>query len=986
MAVRPRRRRSSVSAETNMDDPALLQEQAAALEVTSDAEVLPPEDGEKAPEDEIISVEIQITRLNVRANNDGSFWVGGGGILIDGKSGKPQKERNGSEAFYNFTYTAEKKDGLPQKNEVWSFEGTEGKKFNNIPSLMAVNGRPVASENNLEGVVRWLCSNCEGIGTVRSQNIIKKFGADTEKNLGDIDKLMSVAGLNREIAEEIAERWNAGRGSAKIDVFLRNFKNEKGVVLFNVNQRRAIAKEYPDINELKKAFKNNPYDFVSIKDISFRVMDGYAIKAGDIDLKGPVRIRAALDAGFRENVEKNGSTIGSQEEVIDAVKQLLDSSAKAYGSLVVVPKDVIASELELIKKGEPFKPNPEAVQTLVWNPISKGFQRSSVFKDEWTIASKTLEILKRGPRMSKDEAKELTGKALQRMRANFKLDPSQEEAVVTALMWPVCIITGGPGTGKSTVMKVFQAALKQSDIAGEDRLNIVGASFTGKASLRLEEASGIPSSTIHKMLGAKGLDEFTFNESNLLRLIMESEEGMDEERIIHQIALDEDTMTDNALKARIFEALHPETAIVMSGDIDQLPSVGVGQTFRDMIESGLIPVVELQKGHRQNQFSGIPEVARRLQNGEHPFTVDDFKVPEGQIETMFHNPKNLGTKFPIPNLPGIFWIDPDKMPDHRGRLKSELPREEQGQHIMSVVRDVVSFMAMNKIPQEDVLVITPQRKNNGSDDLNKIIRPQRVLDINKDDSLIPQTPIKNFEGGLRVGDMVMQGHNCNGLANGQPGTVVDFVNIVDDDKKEHRYPVIDFGGKRVVYGDELIQKGNLTPNNANTVHKYQGSESPVVVIVIPDGALRMATLENIYTALTRAKVQAYFIASEKAIKSILIKDNERRNTGLGNYLKVLKSSLVKDLMAEVEKNPAAKGKAAPYLEYMERNEKILLVRREREERRKANVELRKQELNRGSRFTLEGMQSLGKGASPRRVSRGRRYSVGQNREQNGPAM
>lgn len=943
MTVPPRRRRrrmmSSASADLDQMDQIDQMDKmtdAAAAALGDEADTGHDERGVSTRpadlvDDGVVSVEILVKRATSKQNADGTYWVGGGGALLE--NGHRIRKKSGMYEEYNFTLTVDDKANIPVRDEIWHFEGTKGKSFNGIDSIAATNARPMIYSHNMDGVVRWLCDNVKGIGQQTARKIISKFGANAEKYLGDPAELGKIEALNETQVNEIAEKWNTGKGFAKIDVFLRGFKNAKGVTLFNVNQRKEVAKRFGDINELKKVLAKNPYDLMRIKGLTFRVLDGYVIKENIVDLKGPERIRAALEQSFQEHIESRGHTIGFYEDVQNGVKKLLEESARSYGRPILIPKEAIAAELDLIKNGGPENSNPDAMQGLVWNSVSNGFQRRDTFADELLITTKTLDMIKRGPRMSRDEAKALTDRAIQRMRTDFRLDPSQEEAVITALRWPISIITGGPGTGKSTVMKVFKSALELADLGDGKEISVLGSSFTGKASDRLRETAGIQSETIHRRLGARGLDDFTFNAEQ--PLVAEGESP------IH-LVIDEDSMTDTNLKARLFDAISDGVSITLVGDVAQLPSVGPGQTFRDMIESGMIPVMELQRGHRQNQFSGIPEVARRFQYGEAPFTEKDFQPSEGQQPTVLHNVDHMGTKFSIPGLPGVFWIDPDKMPDNNGRFKRDLPDNEKPHHIMNITRDIVSLLALQRIDQEDVLVITPQRKNNGSDALNEIIRPQRVLDASRDNALVPQIPIRGFPDGLRVGDMVMQGNNHQGLANGQSGVVVDFAMTVHENGQQQRVPVIDFSGERVLYDMEKVANGNLMANYANTVHKYQGSEAPVVLIVIPDEARRMATLENAYTALTRAKLQVYFIASKKAIDSILTKDNERRNTGLCSLLNKAKAKFLKEMTGE--KNPMLDD----CIGYMERNEEILERRRRMEETRRANVELRKKEMDRSS--------------------------------------
>lgn len=934
MAIRPRQRRQSNTGLSSFDTelydappPAFDMDETPFEEPI----IEPDEDGALVPQkkssiENLIEISLKIERITPpRKNKDGTFWIAGNGILVNEK-GEPLR-KGGNYKQYGFNATVENENLLPKYGEFWQLHGTAGAEYNGRPSINVSALTPLIVENNNFGMVRWLENTCDGIGSVISKRIVSTFGPLTAQYLSRPEELLKVDGVNETIAHNISEAWGKDKTFTEFDIFLRNFKNAKGYALFSKPQRKAFQTKYSTISEFKRVLNSNPYSLMDVKNIGFAAVDAVVIQQGRFALDHPLRIRAALEIAFRNQIESQGHTIGQASELIPAVKETLNASSRNYNKSVVIDDNLIKSELDKIKEGTPSKPNKDAAQGLVYNHRDGGFQRRDMYEAELTIALTMLKKLKEGPRMSRQEAESLTDKALSRMPAGFQLDPSQHLAVVTALQWPVCVITGGPGTGKSTVMKVFKDALKHSRLGDDEEnknglVNIEGVSFTGKAALRLAETAQMPATTIHRLLGAQGLDDFTYNTSTPLY--------SDQDNVLHQIVMDEGSMTPTLIQANVFEAMPDETAFLNVGDVDQLPSVDAGQALRDMILSKLVPVVQLQRGHRQNKISGIPILAERLQLGQPLIQEDDYNPKEGEKVSRYHDTRMMGRNAPIPNLPGVVWIDPSKKAPRDGTPVNKLTTHEQAEHVFSIARDLVTELP--NVSSQEVLVITPQRTSNGSNALNDILRPQRVESPNAPLDSEQQIKFKNFPKGLRLGDMVMQGQNYRSLANGQPGEVVDFATIIEDNGDKTTVPIIDFEGQRMIYTEEMALKGNLMPNNANTVHKYQGSEAPVVVIVVPDAAQRMATLENIYTAITRAKRQVYLVASDNALKNIMTMNNEVRRTGLLGGLSRVRDHLLKDI---AKNKPEALN---DYIEYMENNQKICATRAEKEKQRSLSQE------------------------------------------------
>lgn len=384
------------------------------------------------------------------------------------------------------------------------------------------------------------------------------------------------------------------------------------------------------------------------------------------------------------------------------------------------------------------------------------------------------------------------------------LDESQERAVELVCAARFGIVTGGPGVGKTTVLRY---ALDRLDAA---RKTYELAAPTGKAAKRIQEATGRPARTIHRLLEFHPKHGFQRNASRPLECSV--------------VVIDESSMVDVELGAALLSAIHPQrTRLILIGDADQLPPVGPGRIFGDLVDSGDVPLVRLQHLHRSAAESWVATNAPRVLRGE--------------------------------------------MPDVRGRRDFKFVVVEEAAAILPEVRRLVVEVFPTKL-DADVQVIIPQRPGlAGCEAANRVL--QDSLNPRKDDT--PYLPRDKHE--LRPGDRVIQTKNDYELEvfNGEVGDILEIAGggvVVEYEGREPvRYPLERAGALQLAY--------------ALTCHRCQGSEYPWVIVVCHSTHSFMLTRQLVYTAITRGKQGVVMIGDEKGLRHALrARKTDTRHTTL----------------------------------------------------------------------------------------------------------
>jgi exodeoxyribonuclease V alpha subunit len=630
------------------------------------------------------------------------------------------------------------------------------------------------------GIQKYLESGMiKGIGRVYAERIVNTFGINTLEIIDQQpDSLLKIEGLGPKRVEKIKTCWYEQRQVREVMVFLRNHQVSPSLA-------QKIFRAYGEESILK--VQTNPYGMAKdIFGIGFKTADQIGRNLGIPD-NAPVRIDAGIEHTLWE-LSHEGNVCYPYHEFIQ----------QAIIRLNISQQEVEERIIELIKRGDVV-----TEQGLLWI--------RSLYLCEIGIARELARLLSSQvlfPRIPPEPA--ITWAAKQ---WNISFAKEQAEAIATTLKEKVHIITGGPGTGKSTITKAILSILQKRT------KKILLAAPTGRAAKRITEITGMAAFTIHSLL------EMSFEKGGFKK---NRQNPLD----CHVLIVDEASMIDTQLMHHLLKAVPPESQLIIIGDSDQLPSVGPGNVLKDLITSNCIPTTRLKVIFRQAAHSRIIVNAHRINGGEFP--------------DLSSAPKN-----------DFFFI-------HK-----ETPEE-----VLQCIVELVS----KRLPATyrfhrftDIQVLAPMKKGViGIENLNVTL--QQILNPS-------DTPLRHMGRQFHIGDKVMQIRNNyqKDVFNGDVGRV----SLIDE--VEH-YVEILFETKRVRY--EFSEIDELTLAYAVSIHKYQGSESPCIVIPIHTTHFKLLHRNLIYTGITRGKKLVVLVGTKKAL-AIAIKNDEiqKRHTNLHNTLR-----------------------------------------------------------------------------------------------------
>lgn len=607
------------------------------------------------------------------------------------------------------------------------------------------------------GIEKYLGSGLvKGIGPKFAKLIVGHFGTDTIEVIEtDIERLYEVPGIGKKRVEKIRESWEKQKDIKNVMLFLQGF----GVsTAYAAKIYRQYGKESID------KVKENPYRLADdIWGIGFKTADGIARKMG-YEMNDERRLRSGLIYTLNQLADE-GHCYAEEQQLIATARQLLEADEECIHTAMT--HAIETEDLMLDGTGIYLPPfyyaecgTANRLSTLVHTK-----EVGSIFTARFDLAK------------------------LQR-ETGIEYDEVQVEAIRQAIASKVMVLTGGPGTGKTTTTKAIIAALQSAG------MRILLAAPTGRAAKRMSEATGMEAKTIHRLLEYNPQDGYKRNDENPL-------EG-------DALIVDECSMIDIILMNNLTKALPTTMRLVLVGDIDQLPSVGAGNVLRDIIDSGVIPVVRLTRIFRQAQSSRIVMSAHAINRGCFP------DISNGQHTDFFF-------------------------------MKQEEP-EKVAETIVSLVRD--RLPKAYRQPAANIQVLTPmQRGVVGAANLNMAL--QQALNYNT---------AALVRGGYtyKEGDRVMQLRNNydKDVYNGDLG----YVHSVD---MEERTLTVDFDGQLVEY--EVSELDELTLAYATTIHKSQGSEYPIVVMPVLMTHYVMLQRNLIYTGITRAKKICVLVGQTKAL-------------------------------------------------------------------------------------------------------------------------
>jgi exodeoxyribonuclease V alpha subunit len=614
-----------------------------------------------------------------------------------------------------------------------------------------------------EGMIKYLSSGrIKGIGKKLAEKIVDRFYNDTFDILeNNPERLREIKGIQKKVIEEIKK-------NAQDNKIIRDLTVKLGPYGIGHETIFKIFKEFAE--DSFKVLENNPYLLIQrVRGVGFRIADTIAKRFG-IANNDSYRIKAGIDFWLTQYEQKNGDLYIEEPELIVRAAALLD-----------VDEQEVAKNIEqMVRQNQ-----------LVREEINRQETAIITYKN-YMIEKMTAQHL-----YNLDSS----NFNLEPLQVNFdyifkqtsvQLTQEQEEAVVSAVNNRITIITGGPGTGKTTIIRAIIESLEK------DGKSVLIAAPTGRAAKRIEEATLYPASTVHRLLKIDPETwKFVHNEQNPLPA--------------DAIIVDEFSMVDFHLFYSLLKAISQHTRLIIIGDKDQLPSVGPGNVLRDLINSGYFNVIYLNRNFRQTADSLIIENAYRINSGD-----------------------NLMLKPYSENLDFVFI-----------KVSSEHQALEKVLRIIEYYKDNYHFNS------SEFQVLAPMyRGNAGIDNINRQIQDT----FNKE-----QAVVKKDKMIFKQRDKVMQLKNNyeKEIFNGEQGVVADF-------NREKKAMIAEFDGSFLEYSMDELEE--LTLSYAVSVHKAQGSEYDMLVLVLLPTHSMMLNRELFYTAVTRAKKKIFLISDPETLR------------------------------------------------------------------------------------------------------------------------
>ena len=677
---------------------------------------------------------------------------------------------------------------------------------------LAVESYEIKAPEDTLAIERYLGSGAiKGVGAALAKRIVKKFKADTFRILEEEpERLSEVKGISEKMAMSISAQVEEKREMRQAMLFLQQY----GI---SMNLALKIYRHYGQ--KLYSVIQNNPYQLADdIQGVGFKIADEIASRVG-IFTDSDYRIKSGLFYALLQ-ASGNGHTYLPEAELLHNASELLSVETGRMEKHLM--------DLQMEKK-------------LVVK--EKDGERIVYPAQFYYMELNTARMLHDLNVHSKIPAQQIRTRLLKLTEQDpFPLDELQEQAVYEAVSHGLLIITGGPGTGKTTTINTIIRYFEQEE------MEILLAAPTGRAAKRMSEATGRESKTIHRLLELTGIPAGdsgaeSAGESRLEGMHFERNEENPLEADV--IIIDEMSMVDISLMHALLKAVTVGTRLILVGDVNQLPSVGPGNVLRDMIESGKFPVVKLTKIFRQAAQSDIIVNAHKINAGE--------QVPLNKRSRDF---LFIRREHPADIIKDMMVLIKDKLPDYV------------------------------HAPMEEIQVMTPMRKGAlGVEQLNRLLQER----------FNPPGPSKKEKeaGGtvFRTGDKVMQIKNNyqlawevrnrygipvktgEGVFNGDIGIVQEINHFAETLEVEFDE------GRRAEYSFRQLEELELA--YAITIHKSQGSEYPAVVIPIYPGPRMLMTRNLIYTAVTRAKTCVCLVGIPEVFQAMVDNATEqKRYSGL----------------------------------------------------------------------------------------------------------
>ena len=674
----------------------------------------------------------------------------------------------------------------------WKVHSSYGKQF-------AFDCYEQSLPSNKESIMRYLSSGAvKGIGSTTAKKIVLRFGdssLDVIRN--EPEKLCEIKGISKEKALEMSADINSAIG-------MRELMTELGGYDISVQESVKIWKNYG--SEAVDKIKENPYILCTDEvGIDFRRADNIAFRIGK-NADDEYRIRAGIIYVLTKNMQLNGHTCLPKVSVIKVTADFLN-----------LKSEVVENIIEMMIKDGSIIQHEVGKREFLFLPL--------MFQSESYTAHRLNDMLSCPPERITGVEKALTGFE---KRKNIKYADLQRKAIIQALSGRLLILTGGPGTGKTTTLNVIIELYKKYG------LKVMLAAPTGRAAQRMSEVTGKTAKTIHRLLEVEwdknDMPKFKRNERNMLDCDV--------------LIIDELSMVDSSLFESVLRALPLKCRLIMVGDSDQLPSVSAGNVLGELIKSEKIPCVQLTEIFRQSMKSLIVTNAHKIVNGEMPEIT--------RIDNDFFFMR---------------YSDPDTVQQKITELCSaRLPK------------------AYGYSPLDDIQVLCPSRKG----ELGVVVMNEKLQAVlNPETELTKETVFENVT--YRTGDKVMQVKNNYDLVwkkeDGTSGTGVfnGDIGIISDVDTAAKILTVRFDDRFVEYEFEMLK--NLELAYAVTVHKSQGNEFNAVIMPMYAVPEMLCYRNLLYTAVTRAKKTLILVGETYVMEKMVCNaDKTKRFSALSSLL------------------------------------------------------------------------------------------------------
>ncbi|MGY3777455.1 SF1B family DNA helicase RecD2 [Isobaculum melis] len=735
--------------------------------------------------------------------------------------------------------------GKIQEGEPYRFFGklTDHPKFG-----MQFNAETYQTETPTSeaGIVAYLSSEkFQGIGKKTAQGIVDHLG---ESAIDDIVRdptvLNQVPGMNAKKIETIVNVLSEGAGMEKVIIQLNGLGlgNQLAFAVYQHYQERTL-----------EVIQENPYQLIEdIENIGFIKADGIADQLG-IQADSPERMQAAILFALNEACLSNGNTYTTAEPLLLEAIQLLESHRPIELNAEEVAEQIVTlmtQERIIEEEGKLYLPTLYYAEVGVATSIHRLLDRKNKIHYQDKDIQKEIRILEK--------------------RLKISYGDSQKQAMEEAILSPIFILTGGPGTGKTTVLNGIVELFAELNGISLDLADYTNAIFpillaapTGRAAKRMNESTGLPSSTIHRLLGLNGREN-----PNDYQGEKELEGGL--------LIIDEMSMVDTWLANQLLKAIPNNMQVIFVGDQDQLPSVGPGQILHDLLKTKSIPSMELVDIYRQEDGSTIVNLAHDIKNGQLPA---DFMV--NQKDRSFFQCQAL--------------------------------------QIEGVIKQVVERAKNKGFTAQDIQVLAPMyRGPAGIDALNKMM--QEIFNPNLTGK---RKEVRFNDKVYRIGDKVLQLVNYPemNVYNGDMGEIVGIQLAKETDDKVDEL-TIQFDSNEVTYKRNEFLK--ITLAYCCSIHKSQGSEFKMVILPMVRNYSRMLRRDLLYTAITRSRDLLILCGEVSAFADSVEKTSDDRLTTLADKIlgiegmteklaayEVKEKEKIKEAMAVKQEEKAVEVTAVP---------------------------------------------------------------------------